>query len=91
MRTARIVYHHEPEGWWADSPDLLGWSAAAESREDLEKLVRDGAEFFAEEPLDLFHLNAPVPGTATVGAIGTFRVTRQLRPVAADYRNPAAL
>jgi hypothetical protein len=25
-------YHHEPEGWWADSEDLPGFTAAGATR-----------------------------------------------------------
>jgi predicted RNase H-like HicB family nuclease len=31
MTGVRIRYHHEAEGWWADSPDLPGFSAAGET------------------------------------------------------------
>ena len=31
MRTAQLIYHAEPEGWWAASPDLPGYSAVGAS------------------------------------------------------------
>lgn len=59
MRTAQLIYHAEPEGWWASSPDLPGYAAAGESFEEVRGLVREGAPWWAEEQLDLHHL---VPG-----------------------------
>lgn len=59
MRTAQLIYHDEPEGWWAASPDLPGYSAVGESFEDVRRLAREGAPWYAEEELDLHHL---VPG-----------------------------
>jgi len=70
MRTAQLIYHSEPEGWWAASPDLPGYSAAGESFEEVRGLAREGAPWFAEERLDLRHL-VPGPrsawGAASVG------------------------
>ncbi len=31
METVRVIYHHEAAGWWAESPDVEGWSAAGDS------------------------------------------------------------
>lgn len=59
MRTAQLIYHDEPEGWWAASPDLPGYSASGESFEEVRRLAREGAPWYAEEELDLHHL---VPG-----------------------------
>ena len=35
MRTARVIYHEEPEGWWAECPEVPGWSAAGETFDEL--------------------------------------------------------
>ena len=43
--TVRILYHHEPEGWWAESPDIDGWTVAGESYEQVGALVQDGVTF----------------------------------------------
>ncbi|MBB4663329.1 type II toxin-antitoxin system HicB family antitoxin [Conexibacter arvalis] len=59
MRTAQLIYHAEPEGWWAASPDLPGYSAVGASFEEVRGLVREGAPWWAEEQLELRHL---VPG-----------------------------
>jgi hypothetical protein len=26
METVRVIYHHETDGWWAESPDVEGWA-----------------------------------------------------------------
>jgi predicted RNase H-like HicB family nuclease len=43
--TIRILYHQEPQGWWAESPDIEGWSVAGESYEEVRQLVEDGVSF----------------------------------------------
>ena len=43
--TIRVLYHHEPEGWWAECPDIEGWSVAGESYEEVRRLVQDGVAF----------------------------------------------
>jgi predicted RNase H-like HicB family nuclease len=42
METVRIIYHHEQEGWWAESPDVAGWSAAASSYPEVRELAEEG-------------------------------------------------
>ena len=43
--TVRVLYHQEPEGWWAESPDIDGWTIAGETFEQLRALVEDGVPF----------------------------------------------
>jgi hypothetical protein len=26
MDTVRVIHHHAADGWWAESPDVEGWS-----------------------------------------------------------------
>jgi predicted RNase H-like HicB family nuclease len=56
--TVRIVYHHEPEGWWAESPDIDGWSVTGQGYEEVRRLVEDGVLFAlastAEHRCELF-------------------------------------
>lgn len=47
MKIISILYHREEEGWWADSSDLPGWTAAADSLEELRPLALEGAREFA--------------------------------------------
>ncbi len=41
----RVTYHHEPEGWWAESPDIEGWTVAGDSCDEVRQLVDDGVAF----------------------------------------------
>jgi len=41
MKTVRITYHHEADGWWAESPDAEGWSAAGDSYAEVVKLAEE--------------------------------------------------
>jgi predicted RNase H-like HicB family nuclease len=43
--TVRVLYHREPDGWWAESPDIDGWTVAGESFEEVRQLVDDGVTF----------------------------------------------
>jgi hypothetical protein len=40
--TIRVLYHREPGGWWAESPELDGWTVAGE---EVGQLVDDGVTF----------------------------------------------
>lgn len=41
----RVIYHREADGWWAESPDLKGWSAAGDSYTKARRLATDGVRF----------------------------------------------
>ena len=43
--TVRVLYHEEPQGWWAESPDVDGWSVAGETYEEVRRLADDGISF----------------------------------------------
>lgn len=45
VRTIEVKYHHETEGWWAESGDLPGWSVAAPDLRALRHLVRESVAF----------------------------------------------
>lgn len=49
MREVRIRYHYEPEGWWADSPDVPGFSAAGETFMEVREMAISGVEFACDE------------------------------------------
>ena len=46
-------YHHEPEGWWADSDDLPGFLAAGATFDEVRELAHSGAEFYLERPVEV--------------------------------------
>lgn len=45
METIRVIYHREGDGWWAESPDVDGWSAAGDSYAEVMKLAEEGMPF----------------------------------------------
>jgi predicted RNase H-like HicB family nuclease len=53
MEVMRIIYHHEADGWWAESPDVEGWSAAGDSLAEVVKLADEGIPFAREQPAEL--------------------------------------
>ena len=48
MEIVRVIYHHESDGWWAESPDVEGWSAAGDSYAEVVKLAEEGIPFALE-------------------------------------------
>jgi predicted RNase H-like HicB family nuclease len=56
MERVRVIYHHESDGWWAESPDVAGWSAAGETYEEIHKLSEEGVRFALErDDVDIEH------------------------------------
>jgi predicted RNase H-like HicB family nuclease len=55
MKIVRVIYHHEKDGWWAESPDVEGWSAAGESSAEVAKLAEEGIPFALEHDVKLEH------------------------------------
>ncbi|MEX1009159.1 MAG: hypothetical protein WD271_15145 [Acidimicrobiia bacterium] len=49
MRTVHVDYHEEDGLWWADSPDVPGFSATAEELRELRQLAREGIYHFLDE------------------------------------------
>jgi predicted RNase H-like HicB family nuclease len=45
METVRVIYHHEEGNWWAESPDIERWYAAADDYAAIVKLAEDGIPF----------------------------------------------
>lgn len=49
MRQITLVIHHEEGTWWAESSELPGFSAAAESLEELRREATDGIAFHLDD------------------------------------------
>jgi predicted RNase H-like HicB family nuclease len=51
----RVVmdYHHEPEGWWADSDHLPGLTAVGATYDEVRELAHSGAGFYLERPVEV--------------------------------------
>lgn len=50
MKTARIQVHNQSGSWWADSPDVEGWTAAASSENELISLIDEASDFVPFKP-----------------------------------------
>ena len=55
METVRVIYHHESDGWWAESPDVDGWSAAGDSYAEVVKQAEEGIPFALDREAKLEH------------------------------------
>jgi predicted RNase H-like HicB family nuclease len=55
MEIVRVIYHHETDGWWAESPDVEGWSAAGGSYPEVRQLAVDGVPFALGHDAELKH------------------------------------
>src|ERR1700753_1551990 len=66
METVRVIYHHETDGWWAESPDVEGWSAAGDTYAEVAKLAEEGIPFALER--DDAVLENFVPVVETIAA-----------------------
>jgi predicted RNase H-like HicB family nuclease len=55
MEPIRVIYHREPEGWWAESPDVAGWTAVADSYSEVLKLAEEGIPFALEREVEMEH------------------------------------
>ncbi len=55
METVRVIYHHETDGWWAESPDVEGWSAAGATFPEVRQLAIAGIPFALDRDFELEH------------------------------------
>jgi predicted RNase H-like HicB family nuclease len=72
MKPVPVVYHRDPAGWWADSPAVPGWSAAADTLDELRKLAEDGVHFALESDDVLVNHMLELAVTAPAGLIFDF-------------------
>ena len=55
METVRVIYHRESGGWWAESPEVEGWSAAGATYAEVVKLAETGVPFALGRGVELEH------------------------------------
>ncbi|HET8954235.1 MAG TPA: type II toxin-antitoxin system HicB family antitoxin [Solirubrobacterales bacterium] len=56
MEPVRVIYHHEAEGWWAESPDVPGWTAVGKSYAEVLQLTEEGIPFALEREVPIEHV-----------------------------------
>ncbi|MDZ7578855.1 MAG: hypothetical protein U0904_11880 [Candidatus Nanopelagicales bacterium] len=53
-REIRVIVHRDGESWWAESSDVAGFTAAADSARELKELIEEGVPFALDvDPRDL--------------------------------------
>lgn len=50
-RRVRVIYHTEPEGTWAESPDVPGYLATVRDLNTLRRSVAEGIALFLAVPI----------------------------------------
>jgi predicted RNase H-like HicB family nuclease len=43
--TIRILYHEDPRGWWAESPDIERWTVVGDTYDEVRALANEGVAF----------------------------------------------
>lgn len=66
MQVVPVLYHQESSGWWADSPQVPGWSATASTLDELRQLIEDGVRFALESD-EVIVTHQLAPGTTPPG------------------------
>jgi len=52
-RKITIIYHQEPECWWAESPEIGNYTATRERLEDLRYMIHTELPGFLGEELEI--------------------------------------
>ncbi len=53
VRTVRVLYRAERDGWWAESPDLPGYTAVGKDYGEVRRLTHEGLFDLVGEPLEI--------------------------------------
>ncbi|HTA15928.1 MAG TPA: type II toxin-antitoxin system HicB family antitoxin [Solirubrobacteraceae bacterium] len=61
-----VIYEQGPTGWGAYCPDLPGLGVAAETRDEAERLIRDGIGFHIDS---LREHGDPIPEPASAAGV----------------------
>ena len=74
MKEIKLVYHYEPPGWWAESPDLARYYAAGQTLDEVRSLAKEGLKTFCPEPFVVSREDLFVEGQEPMPI---FRTTRR--------------
>lgn len=77
-RRIQMHYHYEPEGWWAESSELPGFSAAGATFGEVRQQAHEGAAFFADEPLEIEDKAPVVSSTNACSSAASVRLAARL-------------
>lgn len=65
MQKVRVIYHSEPDGWWAETPDFPGYTAVGATFKKVRELVFEGIPDLAGRELEELHLEESAPSLRT--------------------------
>lgn len=66
MRTVRVIYHEDPDGWWATSPEVPGYTGFGETYAEVRHKMDEGLPWYAEEDsLIMAHIVSSPEGEPT--------------------------
>ena len=63
-RKITIIYHQDPECWWAESPELERYTATRERFEDLRYIIHTELPEFLGEELEITEVLSAYQKTA---------------------------
>lgn len=71
----RVRYHFDEGAWWADSPDIPGFSAAGRSFDEVRQQVREGVPFFLGESAAVVEEGIPEAFPQGDASVATIHLT----------------
>jgi len=83
MRNVNVIYHREPEGWWAESPDVAGYTAADDAFGQLRSLVFEGLPFMLNVEADELRITEQLADGAPIADAPAGTVATWLRSLGA--------
>ena len=93
MRSVRVIYRAEADGWWAESPDVPGYTAVGKDYDEVHRLAHEGLRDFAGEDLSfqetVFSLVSYGPPTISHSLGFSFK-TRFVNPTREEKMGPSA-
>lgn len=66
MQIITVIYHSDEGRWWADSSGVPGWTAAADTLDELRPLIEDGVRFALDDASDVIVEHRLEPRAAVV-------------------------
>ncbi len=54
MSLVIVRYHREPEGWWAESDQATGWSAAGDTFTEVRAMAHEGVRQLVDPDAEIF-------------------------------------
>jgi len=62
MKSISILYHQEPEGWWAESQAIPGWTAVGGTLDEVREQVSSAIQTFVGPGVAVVEEGLPVGG-----------------------------